>query len=156
MALLRGRLLMKLFIAGVVALALSACNDNAPTAADDATSSASQADVKSDVAAATTPAATTTPEDPGGLTEDGFTFHTQPGAKHIVRLPSPGTDTWRAASSGEPTVKQTGSRKDVTADGKPALIFEYEMLKAGSAAIDFERLEDGEVEGKRTITFIVQ
>jgi hypothetical protein len=149
---------MKLFMSGVVAFAfaLAACNDNAQTAANGADSSASQDSAKTEAAAAPAPGATLTPEDPGGLTEDGFIFHTRPGAKHIVRLPSPGTDTWRAASSGDPTVKQTSSRKDVTADGKPALIFEYEMLQAGNAAIQFERLEDGEVEGKRTITFEVQ
>jgi len=29
------------------------------------------------------------------------------------------------------------------------------MLQAGSVSLDFERLEDGEVEGKRTVTFTV-
>lgn len=96
-----------------------------------------------------------TAEDPGGLTEDGFTFHTRPGSKHVVRLPAPGTDTWKAATAGEPTVKQTGTRAETGPDGKPAIVFEYEMLQSGNAAIEFQRMEDGEVEGKRTINFMV-
>ena len=96
-----------------------------------------------------------TTADPGGFTEEGFVFHSRPGSKHVVRLPSPGTDTWQPASSGEPAVKQIGLRKETTPDGKAALVLEYEMLQSGNAAIEFQRLEDGEVEGKRTITFMV-
>ena len=99
--------------------------------------------------------ATMTAADPGGFTEEGFVFHSRPGSKHVVRLPSPGTDTWQPASSGEPAVKQIGSRKETTPDGKAALVFEYEMLQSGNVSIEFQRLEDGEVEGKRTITFMV-
>ncbi len=90
-----------------------------------------------------------------GFTEDAAVIQGKLGSKHVVRLPSPGTDTWRAASSGEPAVRQTGSRTETTADGKAALVFQYEMLQAGSVSLDFERLEDGEVEGKRTVTFTV-
>lgn len=96
-----------------------------------------------------------TAADPGGFTEEGFVFHSRPGSKHVVRLPSPGTDTWQPASSGEPAAKQIGSRNETTPDGKAALVLEYEMLQSGNAAIEFQRLEDGEVEGKRTITFMV-
>ena len=96
-----------------------------------------------------------TAADPGGFIEEGFVFHSRPGSKHVVRLPSPGTDTWQPASSGEPAIKQIGSRKETTPDGKAALVFEYEMLQSGNAAIEFQRLEDGKVEGKRTITFMV-
>ena len=98
---------------------------------------------------------TMTAADTGGFTEEGFVFHSRPGSKHVVRLPSPGTDTWEPASSGEPAVKQIGSRKETTSDGKAALVFEYEMLQSGNISIEFKRLEDGEVEGKRTITFMV-
>jgi hypothetical protein len=96
-----------------------------------------------------------TAADPGGFTEEGFVFHSRPGSKHVVRLPSPGTDTWQSASSDEPAVRQIGSRKETTPDGKAALVLEYEMLQSGNAAIEFQRLEDGAVEGKRTITFMV-
>ena len=99
--------------------------------------------------------ATMTAADPGGFTEEGFVFHSRPGSKHVVRLPSPGTDTWQPASSGEPAVGQIGSRTETTPDGKAALVFEYEMLQAGNVSIEFQRLEDGEVEGKRIITFMV-
>ncbi len=96
-----------------------------------------------------------TASDPGGFTAEGFVFHSRPGSKHVVRLPSPGTDTWQPTSSGKPAVSQTGSRKETTPDGKAALVFEYEMLQSGNVSIEFQRLEDGEVEGKRTITFMV-
>jgi hypothetical protein len=102
-----------------------------------------------------TSGAAMTAADPGGFTQEGFVFHTMPGSKHVVRLPSPGTDTWQPASSGEPAVKQIGTRKETTTDGKAALVLEYEMLQSGNATIEFQRLEDGEVEGKRTITFMV-
>lgn len=96
-----------------------------------------------------------TPADPGGFTADGFTFHTMPGSKHVVRLEAPGTDTWKPASDGAPTVKLLGTREDTTPDGKKALVLEYEMLQSGNAAIEFQRLEDGQVEGTRTIRFMV-
>lgn len=147
---------MRLFFASTVALALIACNDNVQTGTTATTPSSSQSSVDPETAASRASDAAMTPEDPDGFTLDGFTFQTRPGAKHVVRLPSPGTDTWRVASSGDPTVKQTATRKETTADGKPALVFEYEMLQAGNAALEFERLEDGAVEGKRTITFNVQ
>lgn len=146
---------MRLLMVVAAALALTACNDQSQTGADPA-ASASQDDPKPELAATPTPEVAMTPEDPGGFTEDGFTFHTRSGAKHIVRLPSPGSDTWRAASSGAPTVKLTATRKETTPDGKQALIFEYEMLAAGSVVVEFERLEDGTVEGARTITFGVR
>lgn len=98
---------------------------------------------------------TITAVDPGGFTAEGFVFHSRPGSEHVVRLPSPGTDTWQPASSGEPTVGQIGSRKETTPDGKAALVLEYTMLQSGNVSIEFQRLEDGEVEGKRTITFMV-
>lgn len=96
-----------------------------------------------------------TPADPGGFTADGFTFHTMPGAKHIVRLEAPGTDIWKPASAGEPTVKALGVRDETTVDGKKALVLEYEMLQSGNIAIEFQRLEDGKVEATRTIHFMV-
>ena len=98
---------------------------------------------------------TMTAVDPGGFTEEGFLFHSKPGSEHVVRLPSPGTDTWQPASTGEPAVGQIGSRKETTPDGKAALVFEYKMLQSGNVSIEFQRLEDGKVEGKRTITFMV-
>lgn len=96
-----------------------------------------------------------TPADPGGFTADGFTFHTMPGTKHLVRLEAPGTDTWKPASTGEPTVKALGVRDETTPDDKKALVLEYEMLQSGNIAIEFQRLEDGEVEATRTIHFMV-
>ncbi len=123
---------------------------SAPTIAAEAGRPAAAAAGPSQSAAPTMTAA-----DPGGFTEEGFVFHSTPGSKHVVRLPSPGTDTWQPVSSGEPAVKQSGSRKETTPDGKAALVFEYEMLQPGNAAIEFQRLEDGEVEGKRTINFMV-
>lgn len=98
---------------------------------------------------------TMTAEDPGGFTADGFTVHTRPGTKHIVRLEAPGTDTWRAASTGEPIIKPVGERKETTPEGKAALVFEYEALQSGNVTIKFERLEDGEVEASRSINFMV-
>lgn len=98
---------------------------------------------------------TMTAVDPGGFTEEGFVFHSMPGSQHVVRLPSPGTDTWQPASSGEPVVTQSGSRKETTPDGKAALVFEYKTLQSGNVSIEFQRMEDGKVEGKRTITFMV-
>lgn len=142
-------------MAVATAFALTACNDQSHTSPDPA-APASLGDPKPELAATPAPEVAMTPEDPGGFTEDGFTFQTRPGAKHIVRLPVPGSDTWRAASPGDPAVNLTATRKETTADGKQALIFEYEMLSAGSVAIAFERLEDGAVEGKRTITFVVR
>jgi hypothetical protein len=96
-----------------------------------------------------------TAEDPGGFTADAFTFHTRPGSKHIVRLPAPGTDTWKATSTGEPTMKLLGERRETTPEGKAALVMEFEALQSGNAAIEFQRLEDGKVEGSRTINFMV-
>jgi hypothetical protein len=96
-----------------------------------------------------------TPADPGGFTADGFTFHTRPGTKHLVRLEAPGGDTWRPTSGGEPFVKALETRTETTPEGKAALILEYEMLQSGNAAIVFERLEDGEVEATRTVNFMV-
>lgn len=133
------------------ALALSACTEEqAPAPAPAETPPVAEPTAPEPAAAVGM-----TPEDPGGFTEDGFTFHTMPGSKHVVRLPSPGTDTWQTASSGEPTVKQAGTRKETTAEGKAALVFEYEALQAGNVSIEFVRMEDGKVEGKRTITFMV-
>lgn len=96
-----------------------------------------------------------TPEDPGGFTAEGFTFHTRPSSKHVVRLEAPGGDTWRAAASGQPYVKEIETRTETTPEGKTARIFVFEMLQSGNAAIPFERLEDGEVEATRTINFMV-
>jgi hypothetical protein len=145
---------MRTALVSVSLLAMAACTRSdtpeqaaAPPATVEAPSAPSAPEPTSDTVM--------TAEDPGGFTEEGFVFHTRPGSKHVVRLPSPGTDTWKASSSGGPTVKQTGLRKETTPEGKAALVFEYEMLQSGNVSIEFQRLEDGEVEGKRTIIFMV-
>lgn len=141
-------------------LALAACGEpaGAPVVAENPAAAPQPAD-----SASVPPAAgadlggglVMTPADPGGFTADGFTFHTIPGAKHIVRLEAPGTDTWKPASTVEPTVKALGARDETTLDGKKALVLEYEMVQSGNIAIEFQRLEDGEVEATRTIHFMV-
>ena len=139
-------------------LLLSACTKPQ----EEAERAASQLVAAEDAASPRPPAAsvqagepTMTAVDPGGFTEEGFVFHSRLGSEHVVRLPSPGTDTWQPASSGEPVVGQIGSRKETMSDGKAALVFEYKMLQSGNVSIEFQRIEDGKVEGKRTITFIV-
>lgn len=127
-------------------LTLAACGGPAATPAATEPAAPASADAGS---------ITMTPEDPGGFTADGFTFHTRPGSKHVVRLEAPGTDTWKATSTGEPTVKPLGERRETTPEGKAALIQEFEALQSGNVAIEFQRLEDGEVEGTRTINFVV-
>lgn len=140
-------------------LLLSACT----RPQEEAAQAASQLVAAEEAASPLPPAAfaqagepTMTAVDPGDFTEHGFVFHSKPGSEHVVRLPSPGTDTWQPASSGEPAIAQIGSRKETTPDGKAALVFQYKMLQSGNVSIEFQRMEDGKVEGKRTITFMVR
>ena len=144
---------MKTIVPAAVLLALAACSDPSTTAP--AETSAPVAEPAGPASADAAADMAMTPEDLGGFTQDGFTFHTRPGSKHVVRLEAPGTDTWKAASTGEPAVRPLGDRKETTPEGKAALVFEFEAVQSGNAEIVFERLEDGEVEGRRTIRFMV-
>lgn len=141
-------------IAGASLLALAACGGPASTPAV-GEKPATVATEPAQAASAVAGGMSMTPEDPGGFTVDGFTFHTRPGAKHVVRLEAPGTDTWKATAAGEPTVKPLGERRETTPEGKAALVLEFEAIQSGNVAIEFQRLEDGEVEGTRTINFMV-
>lgn len=142
-------------VAGLSSLALAGCGKPEGTLVvpEETAATAPDHNVAADANGAGT--MIMTPEDPGGFTTDGFTFHTMPGSKHVVRLEAPGTDTWQPASTGEPTVKPLGTREETTPDGKKALVLEYEMLQSGNAAIEFQRMEDGKVEDSRTIHFMV-
>lgn len=144
---------MRLILLSASVLALAACGDTKPAEpAPVAEAPAAVEHAAHDQASIEIPM---TPADPGGFTQDDFTFHTKPGVKHIVRLEAPGTDTWKATSTGEPTVKPAGERRETTGEGKAALVLEYEMLQAGTVSIVFQRLEDGKVEATRTIMFMV-
>ena len=143
-------------IAGASLLALAACGGPASSpAVTEAPAVAATEPVPAQTAGADAGAMTMTPEDPGGFTVDGFTFRTRPGSKHIVRLEAPGTDTWKATSTGEPTVKPLGERRETTPEGKAALVLEFQALQSGNVAIEFQRLEDRDVEGARTINFMI-
>ena len=143
---------MKTIIPAAALLALAACGESSTTAP---TETAAPATEQPAATASADADMAMTPEDLGGFTQDGFTFHTRPGSKHVVRLEAPGTDTWKPKSTGEPAVKLLGERKETTPEGKAALIFDFEAVQSGNAEIVFERLEDGEVEASRTIRFMV-
>lgn len=145
---------MKKIISAAALFVLAACEESstttpAETADPAAGAPAATASVDADADMAMTP------EDLGGFTQDGFTFHTRPGSKHVVRLEAPGTDTWKPKTTGEPAVKLLGERKETTPEGKAALVFDFEAMQSGNAEIVFERLEDGEVEASRTVRFMV-
>ena len=144
---------MKNVIPAAALFALAACSDPSTTAPAETSTPATEPAAPSSPDPAADMAMT--PEDLGGFTQDGFTFHTRPGSKHVVRLEAPGTDTWRPTSTGDPAVKPLGDRKETTPEGKAALVFEFEAVQSGNAEIVFERVEDGEVEGRRTIRFMV-
>ncbi|MBI1340092.1 hypothetical protein GC169_07790 [bacterium] len=99
-----------------------------------------------------------TPTDPGGLTPADFMFHTIPGNRHIVRLPAPGSDTWKVSAdvTGAPSVKLIETRGETLA-GAPVLVAEFEMVEAGTVPVKFERHEGGsaDVEGELTVNFMV-
>lgn len=139
-------------LAGLSLLALAACN---PSTEPEKTETPAAPEAAAPAAPAPAADVAMTPEDPGGFTQDGFTFHTRPGSKHIVRLEAPGTDTWKATSTGGPFVKPLGERRETTPEGKAALVLEFEAVQSGNAAIVFQRLEDGEVEASRIINFMV-
>ena len=143
---------MKKIIPAAALLVLAACGESSTTApAETAAPAAEQPTASADA----DPDMAMTPEDLGGFTQDGFTFHTRPGSKHVVRLEAPGTDTWKPKTTGEPAVKLLGERKGTTPEGKAALIFDFEAMQSGNAEIVFERLEDGDVEASRTVRFMV-
>lgn len=100
-----------------------------------------------------------TPTDPGGVTADGFTFHTIPGNRHIVRLPVSGTEVWTLSTTvtGAPAVKLVETRTETAADGSSLFIAEYEMVAAGTVPVNFERRPavDGPVAGEQTVNFMV-
>jgi hypothetical protein len=146
------KLFQSTLLAGVCALALTACSKPAETATEaapaaDAMAGHDMANMPADMAASDTADDANTAETP-----EGFTFHTYPNKLESVHLPITEGQVWTAKASDDALVAVESAADEAMPDGSKHHVVKVATKASGNGVVTFEQRPAGDAAAAPTAT----